>query len=802
MAWLSNVQAAQQAKQKAEQQKQALAQQKQNQSTQPKSNTKTVTPLPPDPSQSNKLVQGNTTWQKVATPSPSPSPQPTPISEASKNNNDAFGLLSAIVSNPEGAAKVAVNTAAAVTAKDTSNLGIVANLEIGAAGGVLNTSEDIKNTIVNLGKKPVMESTVKPPSSYLPNAIPAPQPPKAFTPVNQAQEVGQTIFDVGKEVGGAVALTVVAPEVLPIKASSLLKAGAISVGLNELVTVATTGKPDTNPKSIVGSFVVGEGFAIGGAVALQGVSKIAPRVAGSQLGRAGVNSLVGGGGGYLLSGGDVEQTFVGAATGGLFSLGGELAYNPSKAVIMTRLGLGNKMIWGPSTIGKSGVETPTFLSEKPLESLGGKQLRVVADVTENPVGINGVTKDTLIGEYVGKRVPTSHATLKPEAFDLKAGGETVLRGFPEEGAGYRSSQQLYHFYSAPGSEKFVTVYGGYAGVGKGYSGESPKIVFGGKSTALVTLDTEINSGFLKQPKESVSEYLFRTSGLGGKTGLAQETLLGASMERQFITPAKYVRFGKELAGSKFTSEGKVGKFIIQESPSGKVSKIPVIRTMFSKFTELDVYKGKYGPVDSAGVKVVDVERYGASYGKTIKASVPKFALPSSFISTSSKNKSIMPSNLSLSSNSSGGSGSKSSDPIISSRPSIPSRASNPFISSPSSEPSTPSTPSYSSLSSNPIMPSPPSYSSSPPSNSSPSTSSSTSFSFPPSKGESSSSSPFNIMPKGKRRKEKVISRGHYWQVKNLVPTPKIVTGRFFSFGKVKVTSKKRSVHGKRRIRKR
>jgi len=297
------------------------------------------------------------------------------------------------------------------------------------------------------------------------------------------------------------------------------------------------------------------------------------------------------------------------------------------------LGGSTKLTPAASTVGKAGTPIKTYVS-KPLKELDGKSLRIVADVTEKPVGTKGVTTKSLIQEYTGKTVPTGHATLNVKSFNLKKGGETLLKGFPDESAGYRQSEQLYHFYSAPGSDDYVTVYGGYMGVGKGYSG-TPKIVFGGESTALVTTKTPITAQFLKKSGETTKQWLTRTSLLSGKTGIAQETLAGKSAERQFITPAAYERFGVKLPGSKFVSEGSVGKFTVQELPTGKLAKIPVVRTLTSKFTTFKVVKGKYAPTSGeVGGKVLDVQKYGAGYTQTVKTSVSKTSISPSLVSVS------------------------------------------------------------------------------------------------------------------------------------------------------------------------
>jgi hypothetical protein len=403
------------------------------------------------------------------------------------------------------------------------------------------------------------------------------------------------------------------------------------------------------PTEIVESAAIGGAFSIVSAGVFKGVHKIAPTVTASIIGRTSLNAVIGAGGGYVLSGGNIEEAGKGALFGGLLSIGSEAipaiatrirTKMPSQTGGLPDLSLSQK------TIGASGQEVPTWISE-PLKEYGGKRIRVVGDVTELPVGTKGVSLSSMVDDYVGKNVPTGHATLTPEAFNLKAGGETLLKGFPEMSKGFRGSEQLYHFYSAPGSDDFITIYGGYAGIGKGYSGSS-KIMFGGKPTALVTLDTMVSPEFLRIPNESQASFLSRISLLSGKTGLAPETLLGESMERQLVTPAAYSRFPEpitfgmkvgdvqiatNLPGSKFVSEGKIGTFVIKTEPTGLLGRIPILKTIFTKYQTLDVVKGKYAPTTATTAqisKTLDTVKYGSSYGRTISVS-SKFAVSPSAI---------------------------------------------------------------------------------------------------------------------------------------------------------------------------
>jgi hypothetical protein len=234
----------------------------------------------------------------------------------------------------------------------------------------------------------------------------------------------------------------------------------------------------------------------------------------------------------------------------------------------------------------------------------------------------------MIKEYVGGSSPTAHATLNAGDFNLEAGGKTLLKGFPSEAGGYRSDAELFHFYSAPGADDFINVYGGYVGVGDGVSG-STKLNFGsGKPTVLATLETPISSDFLKIPSESDSAWLSRISGLSGKTGIAPETLGGQSMERQFVTPAAYNRGGVDLPGSLFVSKGGVRTYQIQQLPAGRLGEIPILRSMFSKYTNLRIVLGSYAPVEGGNLtgSILDVGQYNKGY--VASESIPVISVPS------------------------------------------------------------------------------------------------------------------------------------------------------------------------------
>lgn len=432
--------------------------------------------------------------------------------------------------------------------------------------------------------------------------------PLGKSPWQQAglPQAPREVQETAKYVGTVATIAVVAPELIPfVTTKGLLVSAGIGAGLSEAFKFGTTGQHLTIEEAGQAA-LIGQAFYGVSQGVTYGLAKTSPKVAyllrgsgpKSMFARATLASGISGTTSYVTSGGDIAEAGKGAAYGAAFSLGLDVL-SPAVSALRAKLpkwfpGSVEQLEPSGTTMGKTG-EAQTYKS-KPLEKLGGKSLRVVGDVTENPIGTKGVTYETMVREYVGQRIPTAHATLNPSKFSLSVGGETLLQGYPSEGAGFRAYQELYPFYSAPGSEGTVTVYGGYMGVGEGYSGESPKIVVGGKSTVLATLDTEISSELLRQSGESIDDYITRFTQASGKTGLSPETVIGASAERQVSTPTTYTRKGETLPGSLFVSEGKVGTFQVREPPKGLLAKVPVLRTIFSRYTQFTLYKGRFASV--------------------------------------------------------------------------------------------------------------------------------------------------------------------------------------------------------------
>lgn len=671
--------------------------------------TKPSTPSQP---QTVNVVQGGTTWQTTITP-------PAPPTQSS----DAFGLIGAVLQNPLGALGVASNVAQAsgdVLAKSddtlTKGTGVYLQATSGSMGELANQGTGIKN-LVN-------------------NVVGQPQLPTPYTPTSDAAKAGQIGMIATELVASTIATAGMAPAgagavgIAKAIASGPVLGAGLNVGIGEAARYAETGQFGT-PVQIgeeavsgaafanVGQGIIKAGVTVAGAtnvgtkiitigadtIGKTGVgqeivlgaakvaddympvaSKVATIAVGTTAGRTATFAALGGGIGYATNP-TPQGAIEGAIMGGAFSLGGELAGKTLLPKINQLRGI-EMLSEGPKAVSIGGNEVATYVS-KPNEGLGGRQLRVIQSITVDPINPKlGVTRESMIGDYVGKTVPTSHATLEGGAFNTKVGGETLLKGFPEKA----QSGRTLHFYSAPGSDQYVTTYGGYMGIGDNVSGSIPQIKTG-RATILSTLETRVDPTLIRQPTESPEQFIARFGQASGKTGVGIETQLGVgtgAMERQLVTPSSYLENGKQLPGSLYVSEGKVGTFQIRQysesSIFGKpVKDIPVIRDLTSKVTTFDVVKGRYEAVTTKPTETISTTEVNTRPTRIVSdsvVSVPSSAMvqpigASSYQQPSVSSISSVPSNPS-----------SSMPTFISSEPSISSQPS--FSSQPYSSPSKPS----------------------------------------------------------------------------------------------------------------
>jgi hypothetical protein len=535
-----------------------------------RTSTTPTSPLPPDPA--TPTQQGN--WVPV-----SPAPKPNPVVTLAQ---DFKSLPWYEQLNPINSLSYLTNTNKAIS-DITGQQGGVNRAVEGMGGTVANQLTGASNFLGNIaGQKPA-------PTPYTPNTETA----KIAGLATQVGEIGLVVL--------------AAPVVLPISAPAVIAMGAVNAGISQGVQYATTGKFGT-PTEVLDQALVGSAFAVGGSGLLAGgakvagasipvLSKVATTAIGTTLGRTAMFTA---GGAVVGYGTDPTPAGAigGAVMGGAFALGGEVLGKTMFPKLQQLRGA-QQLQEGPLVTTFDNQQVPSYIS-KPNEALGGKQLQIVSSVTANPVGSKGVTLEGMMAEYSGKSIPTSHATLGTEGFNLGKGETTLLKGFPTQAKGSRADLELYHFYSAPGDAKYVKGYGGYMGIGEGESGSIPQFKTG-KPTLLTTLNTKVSPELMQRPNESMGSFLDRFSKSSGKTGLGPETQLGFSQERQLETPASYLRNGEQLQGSLYRSQGKVGTFQIKQYSEsnflGKpIKNIPVLKDLTARSTTFDVYKGEYEAV--------------------------------------------------------------------------------------------------------------------------------------------------------------------------------------------------------------
>lgn len=441
----------------------------------------------------------------------------------------------------------------------------------------------------------------------------------------QAQQVGTE----GLEGAIVITLGVVAP-------TTLIGAG-ISVGFEE---VATGGK--ANAKEVLGAAAVGSIFAgIGYGVSIAVLKGAGAYIEAGGPGADYVESFL-----KSLSGASVKAAAARAAFGAgtNVALSAPFTTDPTQLAEAAGIGAGTGALL-PGTIGtvkeatglagakaevlstsevvdlgyegKTG-EPPEVFATKPIEKLGGKSLEIIGDVTVNPASANALEE-----AYVGKGpVELAHATLKPF---YETEGKVLLTAKPGEATGFRNEMESLGLYFAPSDQAdVIRIYGGYIGIGEGYSGESPKIVFGGRPSVLA-IESDITGEFAPKAGESPVDTVKRTFTEGsGKVGFPVENYFGASSERQAITPTAFesLKTGEEYPGSIVETLGVKQNFYVKEEPEGLVGKVPLLRSLLSKYTFASLTPGRLKPVLAADVLAgkqggggVDLGDYAKSISK-------------------------------------------------------------------------------------------------------------------------------------------------------------------------------------------
>ena len=283
-------------------------------------------------------------------------------------------------------------------------------------------------------------------------------------------------------------------------------------------------------------------------------------------------------------------------------------YGTAKAAMLEKVAgyVPTEETW-PGVLGKSGQPVPVYVTKAPVipsefaefwgniegvKAVPAYRLGIVADVTMNP----GKVSD-LVNELVGNRAYFAHATLTP----FPASGSTLLEANPGMAKGFRLANDLLGFYSAPTlvGEPTVYAYGGYIGIGEGYSDEVAKVVSGGRPSIVVASGTV--EDFAPLSGESVPNYVKRINLLSGKTGIAPDNYLGASSERQTITPTAFEGLFGDYPGTKLFTTGKLANVIVQDVPAEFRDSNRLVRFFASEFKFVEVTRGAFGEVGAAPV---------------------------------------------------------------------------------------------------------------------------------------------------------------------------------------------------------
>ena len=438
---------------------------------------------------------------------------------------------------------------------------------------------------------------------------------------SQAQAVGTT----GLEAAIVINLGAVAP-------ATLLGAG-ISAGFEEVITGGKATPSEVLGAATGGSIFAGVGYGISlGVLKVAGtyveaggpgsdyVESFLKNLAAPGVKAAAVRAAYGAATNVVLSAPFsqdptqlLEAGAIGAGTGGL--LPGTLgAVKEATGLAGVRAEeLPPSVVEELGYTGKSGDLVQVFETE-PIEKLGGKSIEIIGDVTMNPASTSELEKAYVTDDTT----ELAHATLKPF---FKTSGEVLLTAKPGEATGFRNAVESLGLYFAPSDQPdVIRVYGGYIGIGEGYSGETPKIVLAGKPS-VVSIESEVSGEFAPLKGESASDVVKRTFGgsLSGKTGIPVENYFGASSERQVVTPTEFTsRSGEEYPGTILETLGTKQKFYIKEEPEGFVGKVPLVRSLLSKYTFASLTPGRLKPVTAADfgtAQGVDLSEYAKSVSK-------------------------------------------------------------------------------------------------------------------------------------------------------------------------------------------
>lgn len=338
----------------------------------------------------------------------------------------------------------------------------------------------------------------------------------------------------------------------------------------------------------------GVSFAIGGAFPI--ASEFAGAIVGTKAvryGTAAVGGLYAGYSGYRI--GESAYTSgigeAGRTTGSI--IGSEIIPGGLGYASFEKAGIYKTTLPAIATLNKNYV---------PFEQTGVK----VVEGTTIP------TSRSNLLNLQGTKIDTVHVTASNK---LDFG--TKLSAQPKMATGWRKSVGQFNFYQSVPSEGKPTLYGGYAGIGEGYSGE--------QQLKFSLLPSETKAFIFRGQEISTTPRSITSSGLK------------STIKFQTEVPGTYIAgeniFGLSKEGQVTTSVGKVGKplFSIEKNPSGE---------LYNKFTYYEGSKiffkeSKLNPLSSGEYKpskTLDINEYAKSF--SIKTISPSSIIKSPFSITS------------------------------------------------------------------------------------------------------------------------------------------------------------------------
>lgn len=276
-------------------------------------------------------------------------------------------LLKGLITDPIGTGALILNPVSEILAMDNSTLAKVANMYVGGAGFYLNVGQEIQRSIGDIGSQPLMPAL---PKSVVPASLVNPNAPAPlFIPKNEAQKFGYEFAEVGSLLTASVALPVIG-SAIQIGAAPVIVGELINLGVSQGVK-AVSGEGLLTPLEAAQSAFTGGVFSLVAGGVYKGVGVVAPKIVNSVVGRVSIGAGIGGGAGYVLSGGDLAETAKGAALGAGLSLGVEAVRFLNVRLIQPRAEIGLSKSYA-KTLDTGELWKPSLREQAVMKLTGAK----------------------------------------------------------------------------------------------------------------------------------------------------------------------------------------------------------------------------------------------------------------------------------------------------------------------------------------------------------------------------------------------------------------------------------------------